>query len=430
MKKAASWILIAIAFTPFFWFPYVLGEFNTPKTIFLRGAAFFVILFVSLILAYTTKDRDALYNKIGTLYKSPLFLALSANITLLAVSTVFAFDRSIAFFGELQRTEGFLTLFALYAVYIGFWLFFEEKQWKQFWLITAAAPVILCIVQIAHLTQGIARPDAFTGNPSFLAGYYLFAIFAAFQTLREGVLFSKQGYLWMGASGLVASLFGVMLTGTRGATLGVTFAFFVVALVMAVSGGEGTLGRLSIRKVGIVVCSALIALGLILGITRHASVWNHIPGVNRVVETTTTDSNTNSRVLFAQESLHYFWSDGGAKRVLLGWGWDNYVFFWTRHYDPKTFYYDPSIADRAHDKLIDELVMTGVLGLLSYLAVWFFFMKRVVTIIRHDCVRALPFIFVAVAYMTFLLVTFDMPMILVYFYAVLAFVDTIYLKTI
>jgi O-antigen ligase len=139
-----------------------------------------------------------------------------------------------------------------------------------------------------------------------------------------------------------------------------------------------------------------------------------------VAAVTSDDPTINSRLLFAHESLTSFWSDGGAQRIVLGWGWDNYVFFWQKHYDPKIFYYDAAIADRAHNKLIDMLVMTGLAGLVAYLIVWGIFIARIIARVKADLSGGLALLFYAAAYGTFLFFEIDIPLALLGFYAILA----------
>lgn len=421
MKKTITWLLMAIAVFPFVYSPYMLGAYTSPKSILLRGVAFFVALCATITLLKNKKEGDVIYEKIQRLIKDPIFISLSAGMLLLGLSTIFAFDRAAAFFGELQRTEGFITLFALYVLYGAFRIFFEAKEWRTFTIMTSSAPLILCCIQLINLGKGIARPDALSGNPTFLAGYYLFALFMALDLVRQGIMAKKSGLAWLGGISAFITLFGIMLTGTRASLFGVILGLLVVAVASLVWGKGVLIGQRSMRTIAGSFLAACMLFALILGLTWNAAIWKKVPGISRVVQTSTKESSTNSsRLLFAEQSLTYFGREGFT-RAVIGWGWDNYTFFWTKHYNPKIFYYDTGVADRAHNKLIDMLIMTGVLGLIAYLVLWFFVLREVWKLAKHDFATAIPFIFVMPAYIFFLLTTFDMPMIQVYFFASLAY---------
>ena len=64
---------------------------------------------------------------------------------------------------------------------------------------------------------------------------------------------------------------------------------------------------------------------------------------------------------------------GFKERPLLGWGPENYINVFDRHFD--TRYFSPSAGfgawfDRAHSIYFDYLVETGILGLLSFIGIW------------------------------------------------------------
>jgi tetratricopeptide (TPR) repeat protein len=61
--------------------------------------------------------------------------------------------------------------------------------------------------------------------------------------------------------------------------------------------------------------------------------------------------------------------DGVKERPVLGWGQDNFIYVFNEFYNPEMFDQEPWF-DRAHNAVMDWLVAGGVLGLLSYLALF------------------------------------------------------------
>jgi O-antigen ligase len=66
-------------------------------------------------------------------------------------------------------------------------------------------------------------------------------------------------------------------------------------------------------------------------------------------------------------------------KLFLGWGPENFLVAWNQHFDPEIFFHDTASLDRAHNKLLDVLVMNGIFGLLAYLAIWIFAIKLTFT---------------------------------------------------
>jgi tetratricopeptide (TPR) repeat protein len=60
---------------------------------------------------------------------------------------------------------------------------------------------------------------------------------------------------------------------------------------------------------------------------------------------------------------------GFKERPILGWGQENYAIVFDKYYDPRMYNAEPWF-DRVHDSIFDWLVAGGLLGLVSYLAIF------------------------------------------------------------
>lgn len=399
------------------------------KVIFLRGVAFVVFLLVTILLflrdsssSNKKSSKDIFFERLKEIIKDPIFITLSVSIILLVVSTFFAFDKTVAFFGEPQRNEGFITLFCIFILYFCFRFLFDKKEWNLFFLLSSITSVVLFIIEVIQVMKGAIRPEALSGNPDFLAMQYLFFIFAGFYIFILGKKLQKNWYLFLGSLAVFVSIVGIFLAKTRSVLLGLVVAIIFSSIFALVFGKDKFIfNKFSLRKAGVIACSLIITFSMLFFLTKDAIFWTKVPGVDRVILATKDNSSVGSRVIYIKTAMTIFTSEKQLSRVLFGWGWDNYVFAWGKHYDPKIFYFDAAVADRAHNKIADVLIMSGILGLIAYLTLWFFVFKKILTCFRNgESMLAFSFFFFSVAYFISLLFSFDVALTLFYFYIIIA----------
>lgn len=417
---------MATALTPFVMVSNLMSPYVGGKVLFLKGIVFLVLSLVSGILLFSkVEEKEKMYLSIRKILRDPIFLALSLNIVLLLFSTIFAFDKTVAFFGDPGRCEGFLTIFSIFILFLSFRLFFEKKEWDRFFVLSSLVAVVLFIIELIQALNGANRPEALSGNADFLPVQYLFLIFAGLYTFQIGKSLNKRWYSILGVLATVLSVLGILLTKTRGVFVGLGVSVIICGIIAFFVQKEKVIfSKIPLKKIGIFLCSIFILFGLFFGITRNASFWHQVPGIDRVIETKIDDSSMRTRLLFIESSLTIFRSESNPARFLVGWGWDNYVFAWSKYYNPEVFYYGSEIADRAHNKIMELLVMTGILGLLSYLSVWFFACKKLYATLAPKDIT-IPFIlaFFGISYFVSLLFIFDAPLTLFNFYIILAFIS-------
>ena len=129
--------------------------------------------------------------------------------------------------------------------------------------------------------------------------------------------------------------------------------------------------RGQIESLGITVIFLIIAI-IILGVIILVYFKN------TSIVTSVSSSRLFDISLKAETWKHrtYMWNmawQGFKERPLLGWGPENYINVFDRHFD--TRYFSPSAGfgawfDRAHSIYFDYLVETGILGLLSFIGIW------------------------------------------------------------
>ena len=426
MLKTAKYFLYSlVVLLPYLGTQYFISPYTDAKSFYIRFAAFIVVALATVILVFGKSEKEKLFQKISVMVHDTTFRAVTAAMIVLIFSTAFAYNKTVAFFGEPQRAEGFLTLFAVYALFVGFRLLFEKKDWVNFFLLSSISIIPIFIIQLVFVLEGVVRPDVLTGNSTFLAGYYIFTAFSGLVVAREGIE-KHIGYLkTIGVIAAASSLIGIFFCGTRGGIIGMYIAVIISAICLIIYGvvaeGKKQIKNSKLRKIGVWILSIAIICGALFGVSRGLSVWNNVPGLGRVSAISSSDDTTQSRLVFWKTSVSGLVHDGNIKNLALGWGPDNFLYFWGFHNNPTSFYYDNSVPDRSHNKLVDVLVMTGIVGFAAYVALWFLFIKKILALLRKNVLRGSIFVFFAVTYAVFLMFAFDTVPMLIGFYSIVAF---------
>lgn len=379
MKSFAKGLLYFLPIGLLFYFKKALVPAVEAKGLAVRGALMVIaVLFAVLYLSDKEFKTEATvrFKALWNQYLGKMFVF---SWVILGISTVFAYSPFAAFFGTVTRGEGFIGLTFMYLITFFAAMIFDRSDWPRFWRISAISGSIAFLAAFVRFLGGAYRPGALMDNPIFLAGYFLFTIFAGLMLVTEGHASKKTSIMRAGLGTVGVSIFGILITESRGVILGLVVGAIVALAYLALKkpqisvnqSKKGVSADSSIRKVAI---RTLIALALFGGVfigTRHAGFWQKVPGLGRVAEFSTTDTTTQSRLANVKLTLRAIEPRAdNIKNTLVGWGWDNYVFAWQAHYDPNLFAREQAIFDRAHNKLLDVLVMNGVFGLVAYLALW------------------------------------------------------------
>lgn len=376
MKDLLRWSLYPLAFVPVLVDSTVLFPFIFPKTLLVRAV---VAIFWAIFAAWLFMDRKRASEVIRERWrfiKNPVFLfTIGFFVVLMFLSTIFAVDSYRAFFGEIERGEGFLGIASFIGFFVASLLVFEKKDWLNFFKLSLVTGAILFIDALGEfMGDTFIRAQSFLGNPTFLAAVFLFVIFSALI-----VLFSRPTTFWKLSSlvMVILGVVGVFLTGTRGAILGLLFGTMLVVIYFAAKGKDIKISipvigeKISLRTVGV----SLILVGLFLGtglfVTRDNPVWENVPGIGRFVGISLQDATLQTRLISAGVSLDAVNpKNEGVGRLLIGYGPENFDIAYNKYYNPEYMRYEPLWFDRAHNKIFDVLVMNGVLGIFAYFGIW------------------------------------------------------------
>ncbi len=458
MKKLIKLCLWALAFVPLVvstsdsvFFPFVSG-----KSLFLRSFLVLTSLLFLLYFLYQKKFREEIIQKINKLFKHPLVISVFVFISAFIISTIFAVNKFTAFWGNTSRAEGLAGMLFFFSFFVFSLLIFEKKDWLLFFKLSLLTSFIVLGREFWQFFSGISRPGSFADNPTFLAGYLLFSIFCALivfeSTIPLEIARARSDPLSLTGSilMLILSVFGIFIAETRGTMLGLALGIVAVLIYAFFKGREVNFWKLNLRKTSAVFLCLLVIFSALFISTRKSEVWQRVPGLSRASVVSAEDSSTASRLIVAKISLQAVNpAQNGWKKLFIGWGPENFILAYGKYFDPALYKYEADWFDRAHNELLDRLVMNGLFGLLAYLSIWFFFFKICLStsnvgktdvqtsdvkkkqtsdVKRHPDVGRLEFsilkagfLFFGVSFLIHLLFIFDQITTLIPFYAVLAF---------
>ncbi len=377
-QKILSWgikiLLLATALTPLivsdylYFFPFVFG-----KAVFYRSIIeIALVLFVIYLLVQSYKNNQE--SEIGNwkFLKHPLFLFTFLFFVSAGVSSFLAPNAYRAFFGDMQRGEGFFGLIHYFIFLFIALVIFQKKDWLNFFKISLVVALIsnfyawLQYFQVVKFPFALApagQPGSFSGNAAFLASYLIFIFGFAFLVFRDSAQKSFWRYFAVFIS--IASFLTIFITAIRGAILGTAFGSLFLFGYFAFRGFESTLfskKRMQMLAAGLLI--ALITFSFVFWLTMSAEFWLKAPGIRRLTSVSLENPSVITRLLALKVSWSAF-----KEKPILGWGMENYGVAYNKHYDPAYSFYAEDWFDRAHNRIADIAVMQGVLGLLSYFGV-------------------------------------------------------------
>ena len=347
--------------------------------------------------------------------KSIILYAVVGFLVAVGLADIFGVAPVKSFWSNFERMEGFITLLHLGMFFMVISSVFREIDWKRWWNVSLAASflmILYCVLQIIGLrviNQGGVRVDGTLGNAIYLAVYMLLHIFIALLFLwRE---WKNVALRWVYGLLILSQVFVLYQTATRGAILGLIGGVFVTA-ILNVANKEDRL----VRKAS---AALLVGLAVLIGgflLFKDRSFIKDSPVLSRFSSLTTEAIKTQGRYFVWPMAIKGF-----QERPLLGWGQDNFNYVFNQYYDPQMFNLEPWF-DRAHNIFLDWAVSGGLLGLLSYLALYVAFLLSVWKSTSLSYIEKSIFTGLMVAYFFHNFFVFDNLISYTLFFSLLAYV--------
>ena len=391
--------LVLILLTPFIVSPQTVFPFVVGKALYSR--AIIEVVFALWVLLALMRPA----------YRPPrswLLVLLGATLAVGLVSALLGANLQRSLWSSYERMGGLVASahwFALAVVLAS--VVRTLAQWRLLLNLNLGASLGLAVLAVGQ-SQGLLKTPllalhygkvaATLGNESFLGSYavlnalialgFLFHSFAGRRAMNAPTT-SNDGcsgpLVWLlrafWASAALLNLWAFALTGMRGALIGLVAGLGFVVLLLTFTGRKRwfrrVFGALSLLAAGSLVVLLLLFLR---------------PGVllpDRAFSNPFLDSLTNSAHRGGLQTRMAAWAagvEGFLDRPLTGWGAGNYILVFGRYANTDGIALPQGMRlplhDHAHNQLLEEAATKGLLGVVSYLALWvgiFFAILRVVS---------------------------------------------------
>lgn len=284
--------------------------------------------------------------------------ALVAFLFALVVSATFSPARNHSLFGDFERMGGVWA-------WLHFTLFFvvlrslEESHLER--LLEAALAV--SVVASAHAIIGhfssLGSGLSVAGNPGLLAGYLLVSV-----AVSLWLACTRARHRWLYLAAGAIDLAAMMMAGNRSSVVGLAAGAIAGSVLFAL--GART-GRRRWIPVGLVAGSIAFVIGLVAidHAVRVGGSTIALPASLRRIAATDFAGVDASRTIQWDAAIAGF-----RDRPILGYGPDNHHLVWSAHFDPRSEKLGAEVFDRTHNQFLEILATTGIVGAMSFLAVW------------------------------------------------------------
>ncbi len=411
-KQIARWTaltaLFLIPFTPLL----ITNSYFFP---FITGKAFYFRILVEIlvaawvVLALLDKEYRPRFSWIGA--------AVVGFVVWMFFADLFAVNVAKAFWSNFERMEGWVLLIHLLGFFFAAGAVLRaEKKWFTWrgWFGTSlmvslavSGYALLQLVGTFAIHQGSSRIDATFGNSAYLAIYFLFNVFIALWL----ALTSKYAWLkWSLVALAVLEAVLLFYTETRGTVIGLTLGLALAAFLTALTAGK----RARRSAAGALVLILVLAGGLYLA-RDSAFVQN-----NHVLQRVTSISLADGQTRF---TIWHMAFEGVMERPIVGWGQEGFNYVFNKFYNP-SLYAQEQWFDRAHNAFIDWLSAGGIPAFLLYLSLF----GTAITLLWRSSELSRPeriaLTAALVGYAVHNLFVFDNLYSYVYFFAILALIDS------
>ncbi len=344
--------LIALAYlglgVPLFFYTgfasaYIFAEVTAVQSIVLASVLPLIVLWI-----YDPRSRPV---------PQRAFLMPAVFLSVLVLSALAGIDPLKSLFGVWERFGSVLDWFTIcwYGLLL-LSLLRTTEAWMRFFRLLSGIATVESLYALLQLSPwpvvfaSGARIFGTLGNPAFLAGYLLLSIGVTL-TLRMSV---SQGRHLLYDASIVLQAIALVLTQTRSAIAGLILA--ALGCVMVILKQRRVMLRRTLQMFGVLVLLvALLSFGIEYG-----------RGLDTIqlTQSVLAGQSSASRFLVWKEALQGF-----MDRPFLGFGENNFIFVFQRHFDPRLYHgqEDSTWFDKSHNEFLDRLALGGIAGFLAYL---------------------------------------------------------------
>lgn len=160
---------------------------------------------------------------------------------------------------------------------------------------------------------------------------------------------------------IILQLTMLYFTASRGPVLGFVGGAILASILIAIFEKE----RPMVRKIAIISLGVLLLLVGAFMMFRGSDFVKNSLVLRRFADITISEKTTRSRFMVWNMALQGF-----KEKPILGWGQENFNYVFNKYYNPK-MYDQEQWFDRTHNVFLDWLIAGGILGIISYLLMFF-----------------------------------------------------------
>ncbi len=364
--------------TKSFLFPFITG-----KAIFFRTVVGLALLF--FILAWARGEIKTLNLKPYAL--NPLVIAVSIFTFLFLLSSALGVNPLNSFFSNYERGEGAFQMFHYFVFFFLLLVLFKDKKdWLNLLKFSVVISLLVSFYAIGQFCEAkefcstdfflaaSSRISGTLGNSSYLAVYLMFHLF-----FLAIIFFNEKNKKWKTVWASVALFQSVILLNTQ--TRGVILGLIIALLIWLISAlGLFVFKKTDFKTLKIPIIIFLCSL-LIFGGFYFASKIKPDSSAKRFInalDVSYVKSALKDRIWVWQAALA-----GIMEHPMLGWGAENFPVVSDKYYNPKLYGVE-SWFDRAHSIYFDYAISGGILLLLAYLSIFFFFYRRLFGFLKQN----------------------------------------------
>ncbi len=355
--------------------------------------------------------------------KNFLTIAILIFAAVLILTSFTGVDFNLSFWGDIERMEGafgFLHLATYFFIIIS--VFKDKKEWKKLLNVFLFSSIALCFYGLGQkmgiksfLLSNDSRISATLGNSAYLGAFMLFGMaVASLLLLKTQNKILKIFYFFA----VLLQVFILVLTGTRGAYVGLVFGLLAVSILYIFLS--------PIKKTRYISAGALIFMvvgAVILLSNTNAPVIRNNKYLYRFSHFSFQDATWNTRLI----SWKAGWQ-GFQEKPILGVGSGNYAYFFDKYFTPSfyTFTAQQTYFDHAHNTIVDIAVTSGIIGLLSYLAIWVAIIFYLIKSFREENITLNEFLiitFLLAAYFVQNIFVFDCLATFIAFFIIIGYIS-------
>ncbi|PIR66456.1 MAG: hypothetical protein COU51_04205 [Parcubacteria group bacterium CG10_big_fil_rev_8_21_14_0_10_36_14] len=358
LTKIIKILLYSLAFTPLIITPMTIFPFNFGRGLIIQ---FLIEVIFGLYLVL------AIFNKDYRPKKNALLITFGLFVAVMFLSSVFGVDFNKSFWGNEERFTGWFYLLHIFLLFVVLSSFLKEKkEWQRFLSCNVCVSLTMFGIAVLSLFEikfwGVDLGDRISGtlgNPIFIGAYFILNLI-----LSAYLFFSykdKKLKLFFTAISLIL-LWGIFLTQSRGAFLGIIFGIFAGALYFCICNKNK-----KIRKAVFIGLIIFIFSGVLIFSLRDKGFIKENEALNRITNISLETTTGKTRILGWEIALK-----GIAEKPILGWGQENFHIVFNKYYNPvllKYSYYE-TWFDKPHNVVLEMGINGGILGVLSYLGIF------------------------------------------------------------